>query len=111
MTTIMSHRNRAIAALDALGPMPTLPRRGPICHQHPDADAWEQKAAEIGQNFFLSVWREAKRGNSVCQGYIQAHLFPLASMYDEHLVDDAMIAAHVATIGSNWTESLRALEG
>jgi hypothetical protein len=111
MTTIMNHRIRALEDLDALGPMPTLPRHGPLNRRHPDADAWEQQAVAIGQTFFAGVWQDAKRGSHVCRGFVQTSLFPLASVYDNPAITDAMVSDYSAKITPRWTESLRAMEG
>jgi len=103
-------RSRAIAALDALGPMPTLSRTGLRQLRHRDADAWEQQAAAIGRAFVAGVWQDAQCGDNVCRGYLQSMLHPDAPIYDERPIDDAALDAFTSQITARWTESLRHLD-
>lgn len=94
--------NAAVTEIDALGPMPTLPRRGLARPIHPDAEAWEQSATEVGKRFFLAAWEAAKAGNSVAAGFVEGDVYPAT---------DAAVADYAATkINARWALAIKAME-
>jgi hypothetical protein len=110
---MQQHAAHAVQAMDILGSMPTLPQRDALRRlRHPGADVWEDRATEIGREFFHNVWLEAWRGDAVCQGYIEGELQALVRWPNYSGIqlpaDDERVIKYAAKINARWTASLRA---
>jgi hypothetical protein len=104
---IMGHCRRAVDAMNALGPAPVLPRRGPGHPRHPGYAAWDAEMVEIGREFVRSVWSDAKLGDTVCDGYVSGTIdfCPVAG----RKIDDDLVERFICEFITNarWTESIR----